>query len=321
MVGFNGLTAEEELKNILRDFRIGGIVLFKRNVATPAQVRELVAEAQDLARSILGRPLLVAIDQEGGPVQRLTPPFTQLPSARELAREGPEAVARWTATAAGEMKQIGVQINFAPVLDLVASGKDHFMTARTLGDDPGVVSRLARTWIETLQHHGVSATGKHYPGLGAAESDPHHFAPVIHWKNPEEMEKHLAPFRHAIASGIHGIMTSHARYPLLDDQWPATLSPRINRDLLRRQWGFGGVLFSDDMDMAALAGHYSLGEMIRQGLPASIDFFLSCQRSENIGAVHDALCREISADSTLEAMHRASLGRIRTLLALHFPQG
>ena len=319
MVGFNGLTVERELRNIIRDFEIGGIVLFRRNVESPAQVSHLLAEAQDLARSHLGRPLLVAVDQEGGPVQRFTPPFTQLPSARELSLKGPEAVARWAAVAAAEMKETGVHINFAPVLDLVPQSSDHFMRERTLGDSPEEVSSLGRTWIQALQTHGVSATGKHYPGLGSAESDPHHFAPVIHWEDFQEKDRHLAPFQSAIEGGVHGLMTSHAKYPLLDREWPATLSPRINKEMLRHRLGFQGVLFSDDMDMAALCSHYSWDEMVCQGLEASIDFFLACQRSENIGPLHDALARAISESSALKTMHRESLERIALLRKFHFP--
>jgi len=319
MVGFKGLTAEMELRHIIRDFKVGGIVLFRRNVESPGQVAALLAEAQDLARSYLNRPLLVAVDQEGGPVQRFTPPFTRLPSARELSRSGPQAIVQWAAIAAAEMKEAGVHINFAPVLDLVPQFPDHFMSERTLGHDPVTVSYLGKTWIQTLQAHGVSATGKHYPGLGPAESDPHHFAPVIHWENMGERDRHLAPFKSAIEGNVHGLMTSHAKYPLLDREWPATLSSRINGEILRGKLGFRGVLFSDDMDMAAICSHYTWDEMICRGLEASIDFFLACQHSENIGPLHEALARAISRKSPLKTLHEESLERMALLQRFHFP--
>ncbi len=316
MVGFNGTTAQTELRSIIRDFRIGGIVLFRRNIESPTQVRELVAEAQDLARSTLGRPLLVSIDQEGGPVQRLIPPFTQLPSARELAHQGVEAVANRAAIAAREMKEIGVHINFAPVLDLVGESESRFMTERSLGNDPEKVSLLGTKWVEALQMHGISATGKHFPGLGGAESDPHHFAPTIHWKSFEEMARHLTPFRRAVQAGVHGLMTSHAKYPLLDAQWPATLSPRINRELLRQAMSFEGLLFSDDMDMAAVHASYSPGEMVRQGFSASIDIFLSCQHTENIGPLHEALARELQSPA-MQPLRRESIDRLERAISNH----
>ncbi len=136
MVGFGGTTLEEELKYLIRAFHIGGVVIFKRNVTGPEQLQALLTEAQEYARETMGRTLWVAIDQEGGPVQRLLPPFTQLPSARELAARGPDAISEWAARAASEMRSSGIDINLAPVLDVVGEGESQFMAERSLGSDP-----------------------------------------------------------------------------------------------------------------------------------------------------------------------------------------
>lgn len=317
MAGFGGTTFDEELKQIVRDFRVGGVVLFRRNITGPEQLKLLLDEAQDYARSVLGRGLLVAIDQEGGPVQRMAPPFTQLPSARSLASGGPDSIAEWAARAASDLKRMGIGINLAPVLDIVEGQSGSFMEERSLGADPERVGSLGALWIETLQNLGISATAKHYPGLGQAELDPHHFAPVIHWRDAAARDKDLLPFHTAVKAGVHCFMTSHALYPDLDPQWPATLSAVVNREWLRGRLGFGGVLFSDDMDMAAVCERYSREETVRQGMLASIDFFLLCQHSGNIPPFHEALARGIRDDAALAEAHRESLARVARLFRLH----
>jgi beta-N-acetylhexosaminidase len=317
MVGFRGTALEEELKLFIKDFKVGGICLFKRNIESPSQLKALLEETQSFALETLGRILLVSIDQEGGPVQRLAPHFTRLPSAHDLSLEGPDAIRTWATRAARDLHYLGIQINLAPVLDLVPVEAPHFMQDRSLGADPPRVARLGALWIQTLQDNGVSATAKHFPGLGHAESDPHHFAPVIRWDNDEEMRKDLFPFREAIASGVHCIMTSHALYPYIDPQWPATLSPGVNHEWLRRRLQFEGVLLSDDLDMAAVSGKFSWEEMAVQGVRSTIDFFLLCQRPENIEPFYRALHNVLQSGNDAALMRRASIGRIQSLLGKH----
>ena len=317
--GFRGFTLDDTLKVFIRDFHIGGIVLFRHNIENLEQLSALLADIQAFALDALGRRLLVAIDQEGGPVQRLTPHVTQAPSARELAAEGPHAVMEWAERTAGALRGLGIHVNFAPVLDVIPDGKAHFMEERSLGSNPLRVAQLGEIWLSTLQQNGVSATAKHYPGLGRAESDPHHFAPIIHWKNEKAMQWDLMPFRAAIDAGVHCVMTSHAMYPFLDPERPATLSAGINRQWLREKLGFGGVLFSDDMDMAAVSQRYSPAETMARGMEATIDFFLFCQDPENLGPHCRALFDGIAADPILGELHHQSLRRIADLFRRHHP--
>lgn len=315
MVGFRGTRLEEELEELIRHHHIGGAVLFRRNIESPGQLEELLRSAQDCARRYLGRPLLMAIDQEGGPVQRLTsPPFLRLPSARTLAREGVESVRKWAAAAGRELRSLGIHINLAPVLDVLAQeGASHFMEERCLGSDPRRVAELGREWIQALQAEGVSATAKHFPGLGQAELDPHHHAPVIRWSDESSMEADLAPFARAIAAGVHCVMTSHSLYLTLDGEWPATLSPIICPQWLRQRMGFEGVLLSDDLDMAAVARGFSWETVARQGLLATIDFFLLCQIPEHVGHFASELAALLSRDVGLAALHERSARRIEAL--------
>jgi len=315
MVGFRGLRFEEELGGLIRDHFVGGAVLFRRNVENPEQLKRLIRSAQDCAMRYLGRPILLAIDQEGGPVQRLpSPPFTGLPSARTLGREGPELIWASGVSAARELKDLGIHLNLAPVLDVLPDDHaGHFMEERCLGSDPQRVAELGRVWIKALQSDGVSATAKHLPGLGHAELDPHHYAPVIHWNHVASMEKDLAPFREAVSAGVHCVMTSHSLYPTVDSQWPATLSPALCSDWLRRRLGFEGVLLSDDLDMAAVAQRFSWETVARQGTLSSIDFFLLCQNPRNIELFSSALGDLLNRSSELRALHDQSALRIRRL--------
>jgi len=315
MVGFRGVRLEEELEGLIRDHHIGGAVLFRRNVEDPEQLRELVRSARECALSHLGRPILLAIDQEGGPVQRLkSPPFERLPSARVLAKEGPESVRGWAGIAARELKSLGIHINLAPVLDVLPEDHaEHFMAERCLGSDPVRVAELGRAWIEALQREGVSATAKHFPGLGHAESDPHHDATVIHWENEASTERDLEPFRQAVAGGVHCVMTSHSLYPAVDAEWPATLSPTLCCQWLRHRLGFDGVLLSDDLDMAAVSRQFTWETVARQGILATVDFFLLCQNPGHIGPFALELGGWLARSPELAALHDRSVGRIERL--------
>ncbi len=317
-VGFRGLGLKEELEGIIREFRPGGIVLFKRNVENRSQVKKLVADAREFSLEETGRPLLVAIDQEGGPVQRLSPHFTDLPSAKELAAEGPEAIKKWARKAAFDLVEIGIQINFAPVLDIVPEG-NHFLHPRSLGSSPQMVAELGRAWIEALQENGVSATAKHFPGLGRAALDPHHFSPVIQDKDPAGFFDDLLPFRAAMDAGVHCVMSSHAVYPAIDPARPATLSRKINHQILREDLGFGGVLLSDDLDMEAIGANYSPEQVLGLALACSTDFMLLCQKIDNIRPFFRAIAELIESNEQMRKAHAQSRARIARLFQFHFP--
>lgn len=315
MVGFRGVRFADELEKLIREHSIGGIVLFRRNIESPEQLKKLISSAQDCAVRTLGRSILVAIDQEGGPVQRLvSPPFTRLPSAKSLSMEGADAVRTWAATAARELRDLGIQINLAPVLDVLpVNSGSHFMDERCLGSEPRRVAELGSLWISALQNEGVAATAKHFPGLGQAELDPHHYAPTIQWKNGASMQRDLSPFQEAVSTGVHCVMTSHCLYPSVDDRWPATLSPVLCSHWLRHRLGFEGVLLSDDLDMAAVVERYTWEEVARQGLLSTIDFFLLCQNPENIEPFCSSLADQLRSDPQFMTLHEQSLARIQVL--------
>ncbi len=318
-IGFRGVSPDEELNYLIREYRPGGIVLFKRNITSRAQLKALVSAVQAFAVRELKRPLFFAIDQEGGSVQRLTPYFSPIPSARSLAEKGEEAVAQWAAVCAADLREIGIQINFAPVLDIVPGGDEHFMGSRSFGSTPAKVSELGAVWIEHQQANGISATAKHFPGLGLARLDPHHFAPVIEDDNEDNFRSHLVPFQSAISAGVGCVMSSHAVYRAVDPIYPATLSYEINHRWLRERLGFKGILFADDLDMAAISKNYSPEESAFLGLSCSTDFFLLCQKSESIEPMHRALCDQLQRNQSLQKFHSDTIQRLENLRRFHFP--
>jgi len=192
------------------------------------------------------------------------------------------------------------------------------MESRSFGSTPAKVSDLGTIWIETLQANGISATAKHFPGLGLADLDPHHFSPVIANDKADDFHRHLIPFQAAIRVGVNCVMTSHAIYRAVDNLRPATLSQEISHSWLRERLGFGGALFADDLDMAAISDNYSPDEVAFLGLSCSTDFFLLCQKSENIEPMHRALSDQLDRNRALQKFHSDSVQRIEMLRRFHF---
>lgn len=270
MIDVAGLWLNAEDRQLLRHPQVGGLILFARNTESPRQVRELV-------RSIRGiRPdMLIAIDQEGGRVQRLRREVLRLPALGRIAGcERPQEVAEaagWLM--ATEMLACGLDISFAPVLDL-DYGRSQVIGDRSLGGEPQRVAELGRAYIAGLHRAGMAATGKHFPGHGWAEADSHFDLPVDERSEAEIRQSDLQPFA-ALASLLDGVMPAHVVYPAVDSK-PAGFSRRWLQDILRNELGFTGVIFSDDLTMA---GAHAVGDMTQRvdaALASGCDMLLVC---------------------------------------------
>lgn len=277
LAGFAGPTLPPEIRSLAREFGLGGVVLFKRNVEEPAQVAELAYSARTL---LPDTPLWVGIDQEGGRVARLRAPFTEWPPMAVLGRaddEEGEALARRFARAlATELLAVGVSIDFAPVLDVHTNPKNPVIGDRALSDDPRRVAALGRVIIEALQSAGLAACGKHFPGHGDTSVDSHHDLPLVEHPPERLRETEFLPFREAIDAGVAAIMTAHVHVPALDEFSPATLSHQIVTGVLRDELHFGGIVFTDDMEMKAIADRFSPADAAVAAVSAGCDGLLIC---------------------------------------------
>jgi len=272
MLDFAGTTLDSSDRHLLRQPEVGGMILFARNTESPRQVRELI----NAVRAI--RPdMLMAIDQEGGRVQRLRRDVLTLPALGRIAALEPELAERAAYSAAWlmawEMLACGIDISFAPVLDL-NYGRSQVIGDRSLGADPQKVIRLGRAYIAGLHAAGMAATGKHFPGHGWAEADSHFALPVDERSEEAIRASDLQPFA-GLAAELDGIMPAHVVYPAIDEL-PAGFSRRWLQDILRQELGFKGVIFSDDLTMAGAHAVGGMPQRVDAALASGCDMLLVC---------------------------------------------
>jgi beta-N-acetylhexosaminidase len=277
ILGFPGYDIPPELKSVAREFDLAGVVFFARNISEPEQVLEMSRHAWELRREL---PLWISVDQEGGRVARLKDPFTVWPPMMTLGRapaEAGEALARRFARAlAAELKAVGINLDYAPVLDILTNPRNPVIGDRALGEKAEQVAALGRAIVETLQAEGIAACGKHFPGHGDTSEDSHQALPVVEHPPERLREVEFVPFRAAIEARVASIMTAHVLIPALDEERPATLSSAIVDGMLKRELGFDGLVLSDDLEMKAISDRYSPAAAAVQAIAAGCDAFLAC---------------------------------------------
>ena len=308
MVGFEGLTLNDELKSLINEFKVGGVILFAINIESPAQIEKLCRSIQDFAQNCQQPPLFIAVDQEGGQVARLKEPFTIFPGNPYMKSEDDAII--FADTTAAELHQVGINMNMAPVMDVSLADAESIMAERTFGSDPTWVSRLGVTVIEHLQVNNIMAVAKHFPGIGRTTLDSHMDMPVLHDELSLIKQFDLIPFEAAIQRNVSGVMLSHIFYSKLDPQWPASLSPPIASDLLRGQMGYNGLVLTDDLDMGAIAKHYDIQNAVQQILAADIDLALICHKGPNIEIAFEEILKEITDSPDMKTRALESLERI-----------
>jgi beta-N-acetylhexosaminidase len=274
MVGLPGPRLDAVARELVRELQVGGIIFFARNLEGPEQVWELTRDLQREALAASGLPLLIAVDQEGGMVQRLKAPFTLIPRARELGlRASPLEVESLARKTAQELTLVGINVNLAPVLD-VARGPECPLYERSYGSDPERVAAFGEAAIRGYLAGGALPAAKHFPGLGDTVQDSHVELPGAQEKDPARSID-LLPFRLAIAAGAPLIMTAHTLVPEWDSR-PGTLSPVAIQTWLRQNLGFAGVVMTDDLEMGAIAERTRAPQAARQALVAGADLLLIC---------------------------------------------
>jgi beta-N-acetylhexosaminidase len=282
IAGFDGQQLPVELKSIAREFGLGGVILFARNVEEPTQIAELCYEAARLDAAL---PAWASVDQEGGRVARLKAPFTEWPAMATLGRSGDVLLARRFARAlASELRAVGVTLDFAPVLDIHTNPKNPVIGDRALSEKADEVARLGVAIIEALQGEGVAACAKHFPGHGDTQTDSHFELPLVEHPLERLRQVEFVPFRAAVAADVATMMTAHVFMPALDERNPATLSRRVITDLLRRELKFEGVIFSDDLEMKAIANTYAIAAAGVAAIAAGCDGVLICSGNHAVQA-------------------------------------
>jgi len=201
----------------------------------------------------------------------------------------------------------------APVLDVAVPGLEGIMHERAFGDDPAWVTTLGMTVIQKLQAKGIMAVAKHFPGIGKTRLDSHLDLPFLDEPLNLLEKEDFPPFEAAIANRVAGIMLSHVCYQQLDDEWPASLSVKIARGLLRKKMGFQGVVMTDDLDMGAVIRHFTVSKAIRRILAAEIDIALICHKGPAIETAFDEILRTTTDDPTARAANDQSISRVMTL--------
>jgi beta-N-acetylhexosaminidase len=280
--GFAGHSIPQDLRLLAREFDLGGITLFARNVEAPEQVAELARDAQSLAKEL---PLWVSTDQEGGRVARLKTPFTVWPPMLTLGRSGDAKLAeRFARALAAELRAVGVSLDFTPVLDILTNSKNPVIGDRALAERAEDVATLGAVIIRTLQQEGIAACGKHFPGHGDTSTDSHHELPIVEHP-PDRLERvEWVPFRAAIEADVACIMTAHVLIPALDDARPATLSPRIVDGILKKKLGYSGLVVTDDLDMKAISATYGASDAVVAAIGAGCDAVLMCGTNQETQA-------------------------------------
>jgi beta-N-acetylhexosaminidase len=285
--GFEGLRVPDDLGALISQGRVGGAVIFERNVESPSQLRALVDDLH--ARAPAGAPLTVAIDQEGGRVQRCRDPWTEWPPMRRLGERGELEDTRAVARALGrELADLRIDLDFAPCADVDGGPAEAVIGDRSFAAAPEAVARHAAAFAEALQGAGVAACAKHFPGHGHTLVDSHRELPRLERDLARLRSLELVPFAAAVAAGVASVMTAHVLLPRLDPALPCTLSPAAI-DLLRHEIGFDGLVFGDDLEMKAVADHFAPEELARRALEAGVDALLVCRRAERRHAVLAAL--------------------------------
>jgi beta-N-acetylhexosaminidase len=295
MAGMPGPELDAGTERLIREHHLGGVILFSRNIENPLQLAELCRDLQEQGRTHQGHPPLLALDQEGGVVARLKSPFTLFPGNEAIGRDvDPVAEAvRFASVTAREMGLVGLNMDLAPVVDVRRGDPERHLSGRIFSDDPEMVALLGGTVIKTLQTGGIMAVAKHFPGLGRAALDPHKRLPIIDLPLEEMQRVDLTPFVAAMEADVSAVMSSHAIYPCLEPDRPATLSSRILTELLRGGLGYGGLTITDDLEMGAITGKWTVPEGAAAAFEAGADILLICKDQEMVLAGMAALKKRL----------------------------
>ena len=290
MIGIHGKSLNDDAKFMLNEYRVGGIILFDRNMESKDQVKTLITDINKAGKSAGLTPLFIGIDQEGGAVARMDDKLIKVPPAEEVGKEGVEQAASLAKEVGTELKDLGFNINFAPVADLGLT------YGRSYSTNPDEVVRYAGAVGKAYDEAGLWYSYKHFPGIGKTDVDLHSDTSVVPVSKETLLSEDTKVFVDLIKQSkpnSYTIMVSHAMYPQIDPDHPSSLSKVIITDWLRKDMGYNGVVVTDDMDMGALAKHYTFGDMAVQSILAGSDILLVCHEYEHMQEAYNGLMKAV----------------------------
>ena len=290
MIGIHGKTLNDDAKFMLNEYRVGGIILFDRNMESKDQVKSLIADINKTGKSAGLTPLFIGIDQEGGAVARMEDQLIKVPPAEELGKEPIEQAVSLAKQSGTELKDLGFNINFAPVADLGLT------YGRSFSTNPDDVVRYASAVGKAYDEAGLWYSYKHFPGIGKTDVDLHADTSVVPVSKETLLNEDTKVFVDLIKQSkpnTYAIMVSHAMYPQIDADHPSSLSKAIITDWLRKDMDYNGVVVTDDMDMGALAKHYTFGDMAVQSILAGSDILLVCHEYEHMQEAYNGLMKAV----------------------------
>ena len=290
MIGIHGKTLNDDAKFMLNEYRMGGIILFDRNMESKAQVKSLITDINKTGKSAGLTPLFIGIDQEGGAVARMEDQLIKVPPAEELGKEPIEQAVSLAKQSGTELKDLGFNINFAPVADLGLT------YGRSFSTNPDDVVRYASAVGKAYDEAGLWYSYKHFPGIGKTDVDLHADTSVVPVSKETLLNEDTKVFVDLIKQSkpnTYAIMVSHAMYPQIDAAHPSSLSKAIITDWLRKDMGYNGVVVTDDMDMGALAKHYTFSDMAVQSILAGSNILLVCHEYEHMQEAYNGLMKAV----------------------------
>ena len=290
MIGIHGKSLNDDAKFMLNEYRVGGIILFDRNMESKDQVKTLIADINKAGKSAGLTPLFLGIDQEGGAVARMDDKLIKVPPAEEVGKEPVEQAAALAKEVGTELKELGFNINFAPVADLGLT------YGRSYSTNPDEVVRYASAVGKSYDEAGLWYSYKHFPGIGKTDVDLHADTSIVPVSKETLLSEDTKVFVDLIKQSkpnTYTIMVSHAMYPQIDPDHPSSLSKAIITDWLRKDMGYNGVVVTDDMDMGALAKHYTFGDMAVQSILAGSDILLVCHEYEHMQEAYNGLMKAV----------------------------
>ncbi|MGK4044122.1 beta-N-acetylhexosaminidase [Heyndrickxia oleronia] len=309
LAGISGTTMDTNAKKLINQYHVGGIIFYKNNFETPEQTVRLVNQLKAENSSYL--PLLLSIDQEGGRVTRLPGGLVNFPPNNQIGKVNDPEFSYKVGTLLGhELKEFGLNLNFAPVLDINSNPNNPVIGDRSFGNNSEIVSELGIQTMKGIQSQNVISTIKHFPGHGDTSVNSHLELPIVNKSLKELKELELIPFERAIDSGADVVMVAHILLPELDNTNPASMSKAVMTNLLRKQLSFTGVIITDDMTMGAITEHFDIGKAAVESVKAGSDIILVGHDYNNVVKITSSLKTAVENGEISEQRLNESIERI-----------